>query len=124
MLTLKMPTPSAPRRCRADAPNCGPNASGAARPATLAAPTGVAWLLTEAIELAGRLGCRVVEAELDGEPTGVRWSRGRKQVWLDLGESPTERLNALADALRGEPALCGAEMSPALRAFMSPRRAA
>jgi hypothetical protein len=94
------------------------------RTPVLSAPTGDAWLLVEAIELAEWLGCRVIEAELEDQPRGLRWSRNLKQIWLDLLDPPAKRLATIADALRGEPRLSQARMSPALADYLSPRRAA
>lgn len=88
------------------------------------APTGDAWLLVEAIELADWLGWVVVEAELDEKPAGAEWSRAGRRLWLDLLDSPSERLAVVAEALRGEPRLSDAEMSPELAAYLTPRRAA
>ncbi len=92
--------------------------------ALLPAPTGVAWLLVEAIELAEQFGYRVVESELDGEAPGVRFPRGRKQLWFDLCDAPESRLATIAESLRGEPGLAFAEMSRELSDYLTPRRAA
>lgn len=93
-------------------------------PFRLKASTGAAWLLVEAIGLAQRFGCEVIEAELEDEPHGLCWHQGRKQLWLDLNDPPAWRLATLADALRGEAGLFYAEMSPELADYLAPRRAA
>lgn len=92
---------------------------------SLKTPTGAAWLLVEAIDLAEQLGCKVIEAELEGDKQpGLSWHQGRKQLWLDLNDPPAWRLATLADALRGEAGLFYAKMSPELADYLAPRRAA
>lgn len=119
MLTLFPPGADVARRQSDDCCEHANDVQGGLR-----APTGTAWLLVEAIEIAERFGCRVVETELDGESNHVRWGRGGRRLWVDLNDSPEKRLSAIADALRGEPGLAFVDMSPELAAYLSPRRAA
>lgn len=82
-------------------------------------------LLDEATRLARSLGCEVRRRWLGGRTGGgFRWNRDRIRIVLDVESSADARLAVVADALRGEPRVCDADMSPELAAYLAPRRAA
>lgn len=81
-------------------------------------------LLEEACDLARTLGYQLRRRLLGGAGGGHRWFRGRMQIVLDVESTPADRLAVVADALRGEPRLAVAQMSPELAAYLQPRRAA
>jgi hypothetical protein len=61
-----------------------------------------AELLKEAVEAARRLGYEVREDWLGGNGGGHCIVRGRKWLLLDVAQTAEERLDVVADALRGE----------------------
>lgn len=84
-----------------------------------------AWpvsLLDEAIGLAKRLGCRVVDNT--GHGNAWFWVRGRKRLLLDATYPVVDRLATIAEALRDDHRVASAEMSASLEDFLEPRRAA
>lgn len=82
-------------------------------------------LLEEATDLARCLGCEVRRRLLGGAVGGgARWEGGRLRIVLDVESSPRRRLEALADALRGDHRLARTPMSDELAKYLSPRRAA
>ncbi|MEN0110866.1 MAG: hypothetical protein AAF805_09090 [Planctomycetota bacterium] len=82
-------------------------------------------LLGEATTLARSLGCAVRRRWLGGHSGGgFRWNRGRLRIVLDVESAADDRLAVIADALRGEPRLCHADMSRELAEYLTPRRAA
>lgn len=82
-------------------------------------------LLEEATDLARSLGCEVRRRLLGGAVGGgARWERGKLRIVLDVESSPRRRLEAIADALRGDHRLARTPMSDELAKYLSPRRAA
>lgn len=81
-------------------------------------------LLTEAMDLARGLGCDVRRRCLGGSGGGHCWVGGRMRIVLDVEATHRDRLEVIADALRGEPRLAWADMSDDLAAYLAPRRAA
>jgi hypothetical protein len=82
-------------------------------------------LLEEATDLARSLGCEVRRRLLGGAVGGgSRWERGKLRIVLDIESSPRRRLEAIADALRGDHRLARKPMSDELAKYLSPRRAA
>jgi hypothetical protein len=82
-------------------------------------------LLEEATDLARSLGCEVRRRLLGGAVGGgARWENGRLRIVLDVESSPRRRLEAVADALRGDHRLVRTPMSEELAKYLSPRRAA
>jgi hypothetical protein len=59
-------------------------------------------LLEEAVEAARQLGYEVRQDWLGGDGGGHCLVRGRKWLLLDLAQSADERLDVVADALRGD----------------------
>ena len=75
-------------------------------------------LLSQAIEVARRLGYQVREDELEGAGGGHCLIGGKKWLLLDLTQSHQEQLRDVTDALRDEPALETAELSPTLKGYI------
>ena len=71
-------------------------------------------LLAEALQLAARLGYRIREDTLDGAGGGHCVLAGQKWLLLDVTQSAEEQLSDVVDALRSEPALWQAKISPLL----------
>ena len=81
-------------------------------------------LLDEALELASRLGLRVVEGSCGSVRGGVSFVRGRKHLVIDPYQGAAEKLAWVATALGGDPRLAITPMSAPLSDYLAPRRAA
>lgn len=86
-------------------------------------------LLDAAIRYAEQLGIRIREEWLDGANGGECEVAGKHCLFLDLSQSPQERLQVVAKCLRAH--LCGHapgperwELPPELQAVLRLRRAA
>jgi hypothetical protein len=81
-------------------------------------------LLDEAVQTAKRLGYEVRQDWLGGNGGGHCLVRGRKWILLDVAQTAEERLDVVADALRGEAGASRAVKSPELLQRLQVRRAA
>jgi hypothetical protein len=81
-------------------------------------------LLEQALVAAERAGFRHRQDWLGGEGGGVCEVRGQKWIFLDLGQTPAEQLDAVLEALRQEPRALGLPLSPELRDLIAPRKSA
>ena len=71
-------------------------------------------MLSEALELARRLGYQIREDHLEGAGGGHCLIHGRKWLLLDLTQSAHQQLEDVLDAVRGDPQLSLAVIPPAL----------
>lgn len=81
-------------------------------------------LLEQALVAAERAGFRYRQDWLGGEGGGVCEVRGQKWIFLDLGQTSAEQLEAVLEALRQEPRALGLPLSPELRDLIAPRKSA
>jgi hypothetical protein len=81
-------------------------------------------LLTEAVEVARRLGYEVRHDWLGGNGGGHCLVRGRKWLLLDVAQTADEQLDVITDALSGEAGAKLAVKSPELAKRLSTRCAA
>lgn len=81
-------------------------------------------LLAEALDVARRLNFHVREEDLEGAGGGHCSYAGKKWLLLDVTQSTREQLADVVDALLSDPALSAQSLSPALRALLTPTRAA
>jgi hypothetical protein len=77
-------------------------------------------LLKEAIGLARQLGYQISEEWLNGHGGGMCELKGQKWLFLDLGLGPSEQLDVVVSALRGESDAIYMPMSEELRAQLHP----
>jgi hypothetical protein len=80
-------------------------------------------LLEHATTAAQRLGYKIRQEWL-GTSGGACEIKGQKWIFLDLGSSPLDQLDLVADALRGDPGLARLDLRPELRHFLQVRRSA
>ena len=81
-------------------------------------------LLTQAIELAQRLGYTVRQEWLGGSAGGGCMVKGRRLLFLDVALGPADQLDQVLAALRREHLPADLAMSPALRAMLGLRKTA
>ncbi len=82
-----------------------------------------AQLLSQAIDMARRLGYEIREEALEGAGGGHCLIRGKKWLLLDMTQTYREQLSDVMDALRVEPELGTIEMHPALAERMQASKA-
>jgi len=79
-------------------------------------------MLSQALELARRLGYQIREDHLEGAGGGHCLIRGRKWLLLDLTQSAEEQLRDVLDAVRGDARLYQVGVPPALADSLSHER--
>ncbi|HEX3870005.1 MAG TPA: hypothetical protein VHV77_06195 [Pirellulales bacterium] len=77
-------------------------------------------MLEHAVDAARRLGFKVREDWLGGS-FGVCELRGNRWIFLDMAQSPTDRLQAVIDAIRTEPGLHRMTIVPQLSRLLDMR---
>ena len=81
-------------------------------------------LLEHALSVAGLLGIKLRMEWLGGTGGGGCEIHGQKCIFLDLAQSPSEQLEQVLAALRGEPGLAALEMPLPLRHLLGLRKVA
>lgn len=81
-------------------------------------------LLTQAVELAQRLGYTVRQEWLGGSAGGGCILKGRRFLFLDVAQGPADQLDQVLTALRREHLPADLAMSPALKALLGLRKSA
>jgi hypothetical protein len=81
-------------------------------------------LLEDALRTAERLGYRTRQEWLGGTGGGACEFAGQRWIFVDLALTAIEQLEQVTDALRNDPAIYVAELSPSLRAQLGIRAAA
>jgi hypothetical protein len=80
--------------------------------------------LHAAIQFARNLGIQVREDWLDGASGGECEIAGQRWIFLDLSQSPQERLQVVASCLMARPLASQVEMPPELQPLLQVRSAA
>ena len=81
-------------------------------------------LREQALVLAQRLGYRIREEWLGGSGGGQCEFAGSRWIFVDLALNAAEQLEQVAEALRSDPAIHSAPLSPALRRLLGGRKSA
>lgn len=81
-------------------------------------------LLDEALATARRLNYGIREDWLGGQGSGGCQLRGRKWLFLDLAQTPAEKLGAVVNVLRDDPMLPTLPLSPTLAHLLAVRKSA
>ncbi|QDU74379.1 hypothetical protein Pan97_13860 [Bremerella volcania] len=81
-------------------------------------------LLDQAIATAKELGYQIRREWLDGQGGGVCEIAGKRWIFLDLSLSSMEQLDQVLEALKSDPALEQAPLTPQLGQVLGRRRAA
>lgn len=81
-------------------------------------------LLSQALDLAGRLGYSIRQEWLNGNSGGGCVLNGRKLLFLDLALGPADQLDQVIDALRHDPDAVALPMPAELRELLLVRRSA
>jgi hypothetical protein len=81
-------------------------------------------ILEQLLATAHRLGYRTRHEWLGGSGGGACEFGGRKWIFIDLALNATEQLEQVVEALRSDPAIHIAELSPAQRRVLDLPRAA
>lgn len=81
-------------------------------------------LLQEALDLADRLGYSLRHEWLGGAGGGACEIHGKKWMFVDLALNAIEQLDQVATALRSDPAIHTANLTPPLRRLLGVRRSA
>ncbi|MEW4562201.1 hypothetical protein AB1K70_06725 [Bremerella sp. JC770] len=81
-------------------------------------------LLDQAIATAQQLGYQIRREWLDGQGGGVCEIAGKRWIFLDLSLSSMEQLDQVLEALKSDPSLEQAPLSPQLGQVLGRRRAA
>lgn len=77
-------------------------------------------MLEHALRAARKAGYQLREEWLGGTGGGACILRGKKQLFLDLAQSPAEQLAHALDALRGEPDSVTGGLPPELQKLLEP----
>ena len=81
-------------------------------------------MLEYALRTARGLGFRIREEALEGcEPGICNWN-GKRWIFLDLDQTPAERLEIVAMALRGDARIAGMRLPRALDRYLDVRKSA
>jgi hypothetical protein len=81
-------------------------------------------LREQALALAKRLGYRIREEWLGGSGGGQCEFAGSRWIFVDLALNAAEQLEQVAEALRSDPAIHSAPLSPTLRRLLGGRKSA
>ncbi|MCU0978263.1 MAG: hypothetical protein MUF25_03740 [Pirellulaceae bacterium] len=79
-------------------------------------------LREQALDLAQRLGYRIREEWLGGSGGGQCEFAGSRWIFVDLALNAAEQLEQVAEALRSDPAIHSASLSPTLRRLLGGRK--
>ena len=81
-------------------------------------------LLEDALGTAERLGYRTRQEWLGGTGGGACEFAGQRWIFVDLALTAIEQLEQVTDALRNDPAIYLADLSPPLRSQLGIRKSA
>ena len=81
-------------------------------------------LLEQAVAVAGQLGYRTRHEWLGGTGGGACEFGGRKWIFIDLALTTVEQLEQVTDALRSDPAIYVADLTPPMRRLLGIRKTA
>jgi hypothetical protein len=81
-------------------------------------------LLEQALSVAGQLGYRTRQEWLGGTGGGACEFAGQKWIFIDLALTAVEQLEQVTDALRSDPAIYLAELTPSMQKLLGIRKSA
>lgn len=81
-------------------------------------------LLEQALSVAEQLGYRTRQEWLGGTGGGACEFGGRRWIFVDLALTAVEQLEQVTDALRSDPAIYIADISPPMQRLLGIRRSA